>query len=356
MPEQFVLGVDGGGSKTLAVLTATDGSVRGVGRGAGANYQMSGVATAVDAVWDAVEQALRTGGVKPDDVAATVYALAGADRPADEALLIPALQKLPLHNTALVCDTVAGLRLGSPDLAGAVIICGSGTNAYGRDKTGRTWQVGGFGWAYGDAAGGHVLAEFALRRAVRAWEGRDLPSILVDELPPLFGCTDMAALMAEVAGADPWQTCPSALDDIPRVVHTAAAAGDELSISLLADMGTELGRSARALLAQMEQAQDEAHPRSERPVRIEIAHGARRVPVVLVGSVIQNGRSPNLLAAFETELNHVPLATQIVIPSLHPVFGAVMLAMDKVRAGVTQEVLQRFETADLATGRSPFSR
>ncbi|WDL98722.1 N-acetylglucosamine kinase [Alicyclobacillus sp. ALC3] len=356
MPEQFVLGVDGGGSKTLAVLTATDGSVRGVGRSAGANHQMSGVVTAVDAVWDAVEQALRIASVRPSDVAATVYALAGADRPADEVLLLPVLQQLPLHNTALVCDTVAGLRLGSPDLTGAVIICGSGTNAYGRDKTGRTWQVGGFGWAYGDAAGGHVLAEFALRRAVRAWEGRDLPSVLVDELPPLFGCGDMAALMAEVAGADPWQTCPRALDDIPRVVHTAAAAGDELSVSMLTDMGTELGRSARALLAQMKQAEDKAHKRKGRPVPIAITDSARRVPVVLVGGVIQNGRSPHLLAAFETELNRLSLPTQVVIPSLHPVFGAVMLAMDKVRAGVTSEVLQRFEAADLATGRPPFSR
>lgn len=219
MVERCLLAVDGGGSKTVAVVADSAGTVHGVGRSGCGNHQMVGVTAAVREVSCATAEALAAAAINPADLAFTQYALAGADRPSDLASLKPALAELAPQPWELACDTFAGLRLASPEMSGVVLVCGSGTNAVGRDASGRVVQVGGYGWDYGDAAGGQMLATFALRAAVRSWEGREIRSLLRDEVPPAFGYPNMAALVADLAGRDPWQERPRALDALPRLVH-----------------------------------------------------------------------------------------------------------------------------------------
>jgi N-acetylglucosamine kinase-like BadF-type ATPase len=79
----------------------------------------------------AVLQALIQAEVKKGDIAYAVFGLAGADREPDFQILRPMIAKLGFESYDIVCDTVIGLRAGTKQSDGVVVICGSGTNSFG---------------------------------------------------------------------------------------------------------------------------------------------------------------------------------------------------------------------------------
>ena len=108
-----VLGVDGGATKTDAVVMAVDGRILGSGRGGSSNWESVGLADAVNAIVLAVDGALAEAGHTRREVAAAVFALAGVDWPADHVRLAGALDFLrpgrrALHHERRVCGAARG--------------------------------------------------------------------------------------------------------------------------------------------------------------------------------------------------------------------------------------------------------
>src|SRR5690349_2961737 len=116
----IVLGVDGGGTKTHAMLVDEHGKVIGVGIGRQSNYQVSGLEWAIREIGDATRQAL---GNRPADKA--VFCLAGCDTDLDESRLSTAIRALGLVDD-FVCftDIFAPLRAGSSRPYGVAVSCG----------------------------------------------------------------------------------------------------------------------------------------------------------------------------------------------------------------------------------------
>src|SRR5512138_3674590 len=79
----FVLGVDGGGSKTLAVLADAHGRELGRGYAEGCNYQVVGIDAAKTAITAAIQAAFSTAGIPAQPVKSLCLGLAGVGRPED---------------------------------------------------------------------------------------------------------------------------------------------------------------------------------------------------------------------------------------------------------------------------------
>ena len=322
----LILGVDGGGSKTRAVVTDLSGNIVGEGRAGCGNHQTNGIDAALAEIRSAAGQAVSEARAKPDDIAAVCYGLAGADRPADFAILRPALATLPYRNWEVVCDTMTGLRAGSPDGVGVVLVCGYGTNAAGRNARGETVQTGGFGYLYGDAAGGSYMAEETFRAAVRSWEMREIESRLTRDVPAWYGFETMEQLVNDRLDKAIYRVPP----DLTLVLHRAADAGDKLAIRILRDAGRELGLAAASVILRLGGF---------------AAFGGRPIPVVLTGSVLQKGRNPHLLNALEETLrDRAGGPFELVIPTIEPVFGAVLLAMDRLGVPTPADALKRWSS------------
>ncbi|MFD0670753.1 N-acetylglucosamine kinase [Cohnella sp. GCM10027633] len=312
----YLVGVDGGGSKTKAVVADARGHRLGQGTAAGSNYVRSGIGEAVANIKRAVDDALAEAGLTEGDIAGVQYALASADRQEDFEILIPALAALPFRSFEVVCDTLGGLRTGSHDGTGAVVICGFGTNAAGRDGRGKLHQVGGFGSFFGDYAGGNWLARQTFQAAIRSWEGREEPSLLTVAVPKAHGFEDVQTMVDHYLN--------NGIDRVPPeltiIVHEAAMKGDRVAIRLLENMGRELGLAASAVLHRLE------------------PQGVEEVPVVLIGSVLQKGRSPHLLAKLKQIVMDDHPNARIRLPEVEPVIGSVLLAMDRLRLPVDDSV------------------
>ncbi|MCY0899407.1 MAG: ATPase [Firmicutes bacterium] len=320
---RYVLGVDGGGSQTTAVVADELGFPLGWGKAGGANHQSVGIDQAIDQVWRAASDALRVAQLTPEAIALAHYGLAGADRPHDFAILKPALQTLPFAVWDVTADAWIGLRAGTSDYVGVSLVCGSGTNAVGRDPAGHEVQIGGFGYAFGDTAGGHHLAVETFRAAVRAYQRRGPETLLTHWVPMHLGMSDMEAVY------NTWLDTGRAIPlSLALVAHQAADAGDAVARRLLREMGEELGRAANAVLAHLDV-------------------WAGPIEVVLVGSIVQKGKHLEVLGGCELTIRQQypqavlrPLAEQ-------PVYGAVLMALDAIKARPDPRAAQHYQIQEV---------
>ena len=126
----YILGVDGGNSKTLAVVAYQNGKILGVGRAGCGNHQALGVDGAMREIRRAAETALSMAEIEPSRVEAAYYCIAGADLPSDFKLLRPALEELTLaRQIDLNNDSIATLRAGTDNPNAVAVVLGAGTVA-----------------------------------------------------------------------------------------------------------------------------------------------------------------------------------------------------------------------------------
>ncbi|OPH53146.1 ATPase [Paenibacillus ferrarius] len=319
--DTYILGVDGGGSKTYAVIVNSHGDKVGSGISGSCNHQVIGIDKAAMHIKESIDLALQAAKLTYSDIAFTQYGLAGLDRERDYKIVRQAISQIPLAPWDLVSDTMEGLRTGSVRNVGVVLICGSGTNAAGRNEAGVTVQVGGVGYLFGDNLGGNYMATTMFRAAVRSWEGREIPSILPQKLLQYFGFPTMEALIDDFLDREIYQIREGRLT---IALHEAADEGDLLAIRLLKEAGQELGITGNAVIRKLGGLEDQT------------------IPIVLVGSVIQKGRSPYLLEELRKTLELENPSVELIIPEMAPVYGSILLAMDHLQIPTTEETHRQF--------------
>lgn len=311
MSEPLYLGVDGGGTKTVAwVATPTDGVV-GVGRAGPANHQESDVERAARAVQEAVEQALEDAAAPAASVRRGVLALAGADFPEDvarlEEVLGPLLAPVPCH---VVNDAEAALVGGSHRGWGVVVIAGTGTNVLARDERGHTFHLGGLGYEFGDVGGGQDLVRAVLHAVFRSGEGRGPATALHDAVLSVLSVPDLEQL---ARGMYFGTIDREQFQLLAPLAFQMASRGDRVAQDLLVDMGMRLGESAGAACSRL------ANP------------GGVPVEVVLAGS-LWHGPHPLLRDGFHVGLHRYTVSAEDHLPALEPVAGAVLMAAEPEEA------------------------
>ncbi|MBL8094965.1 MAG: hypothetical protein JNL73_12425 [Anaerolineales bacterium] len=114
MPHDYLLGVDGGGTQTTALVADGAGRVLGRGGAGSSNLHAAGEAAAMTALEAAISEACLAAGIARGDLRAACLGLAGAARPADQARLRAwAAQVLPAVRLVLVTDAELALAAGT---------------------------------------------------------------------------------------------------------------------------------------------------------------------------------------------------------------------------------------------------
>jgi N-acetylglucosamine kinase-like BadF-type ATPase len=298
-----VLAVDGGNTKTLAVVADAAGRALGVGRsGCSDLYNSATPAAAIEAIAAAAAEALAGAGASGSDLEAAAFSLAGADWPEDFALLEHDLPgRLGLRAPPIVVnDALGALRAGSPDWSGLSIVCGTYNAIGARHPDGRLFHLG----FWPDGAGGRNIGNDALRAVYHEALGMGPETSLTRAALALYGAADAFGLLHAFTrrGGLP----ESEVDRLTPVVLDAADAGDAVARAIVADKGGILGRQGRACAAQL---------------GLPLA-GTR---VVLIGRVFAH---PTERLA-EATMAELPGAVA-VRPLVPPVTGALLLALDRL--------------------------
>ena len=319
---KYVIGVDGGASKTFCLAARMDGSIAGFGRSGPGSYEVVGLDAAKASILESVEQSLSQSGVSKADAEFGCFALAGADfYPEDFDMLTAAVEELRVAKKVSVKnDAIAGLRAGIRRPYGVCIIMGSGFNGAGIDRDGAEVRYIAEGHIFGDVGGGHSIARDVLHHAFRAWDGRGKATALQQKVLEHFEAKNMDELARTLyydtdSRRKIPSLCPAAFD--------AACEGDEVACEIIRKFGTEAGISANALISRLGLEADE-------------------IEVVLAGSVFK-GRGTLILDVVKETVNPVAPRAQVVTPRYEPVVGAVMLALEGAGVRVESDVEDRLD-------------
>jgi N-acetylglucosamine kinase-like BadF-type ATPase len=300
----LVIGVDGGATKTDALVMGTDGSTLGSGRASGSNWEGVGLGGAVDAITRAVDAALEQAGRTRSEAAVSVFALAGVDWPADERRFAHALALLGLGGLQIVTnDAFAALRAGTSGQAGCVSSAGTGAVAAGRNEAGETARTMAEG--FGELGGAGDIVERAIWACARMREASGPATALADALCSALAVRDLDSLFEGIkrdgltVGAE---LAPLVLD--------VAAQGDDVAGRLLEEQGRSLA--------------DEVLGVARRLGMLEMAF-----ELVIAGSVHLAGSAP-LDHAFNARVAEDAPRAQILPLRERPVIGAARLALEQL--------------------------
>ena len=245
MTNRRVLGIDAGGSKTVAVLADETGRELGRSEGGGANLRTHGELEVEKVLFRLLEK-LPPEARRADAVA---IGIAGADRPEDAEVLRAILARLGFPERVVVTnDARVAFVAGSPSRVGLALVCGTGSIAWGRNAAGEVARAGGWGWQLGDEGSGLWIGVRAVREALRAADRRG-PATRLQE-----------SLIAHFEIARPEQILRAVYDgEFPRHrvaafavrVEEAALAGDEAARSILAAAANELVLAAASVREQL---------------------------------------------------------------------------------------------------------
>ena len=225
---RFVVGVDGGGTLTRAVILDDTGAEIARAEREGAVVTADAPGEAASAVAAAVRTAAVRGGVTLP--VRTLWAgLAGAGREVARDAVTAALSRVGLaESIAVSTDAEAALHDAFDDGPGVMLIAGTGSIAWARDEGGATHRVGGWGQHMGDEGSGYWIGMEALRRVAQAEDGRGAATMLREFVLESLGLRDPTELVVWVASAS--KAAIAAL--VPDVVG-AASAGDAGAAEIL---------------------------------------------------------------------------------------------------------------------------
>ncbi|QMV41850.1 N-acetylglucosamine kinase [Cohnella cholangitidis] len=316
---KYYLGVDGGGSKTYTLIVDELGTIVGKGNSGNGNHQ-TGYETAKRNIRESVEMALAEAGLKREDIEFAYFGLAGADREIDYRILRPMIAELGFPRHEINCDTMIALRAGTDRPYGVVLICGTGSNSAGVNAKGQFFQCGGFTYLYGDFGGGGSLCVEVFRSVIRAWDGRERPTMLTRLLLDDLGYDNVQAMFDDYL--DHNKVPPIR---VAKLLFQAAGEGDEVAQAILRHQGEELGRSAKAVIRRLCMENDS-------------------FDVVLAGSIVTRGEGDFVHASIRQAVKEAAPGAKVVKLQVEPVVGAVWLAVEASGIPLPELIYDRLRT------------
>ena len=242
----YVLGIDAGGTRTVALLATADGRAMAMGAGGPGNFQAVGEDAARASIEAAIDGALAAapdGPVAREQVAAVAAGLAGMHVPADyERFTAIVGRLLPAARVRIYNDGEVALAAATGGREGIVVVAGTGSIAYGADRSGRSLRCGGWGYIIGDEGSAYAITRQALRAASQAADGRAPASTLVDAFTTALGVRTFDDILRPVYG--PPAMTRHQLAALAPLVTQCAANGDAAAQAVLATAGADLAALA----------------------------------------------------------------------------------------------------------------
>ena len=197
----IIVGLDGGGTKTKCVFAEESGNSILELTGGPSNFLTIGNEKAVLNILSVIKTGLSELNASMDNVSILLAGVSGAGRKfhADE-LKAALIKKLPaaLINVYIESDARVALEGALAGEPGAVLIAGTGSVIFGKDKSGKIHRVGGFGRIIGDEGSGYSIGVKTLKLISNMLDGRNKKDELLEQFNTIFHIKDENDLISLV--------------------------------------------------------------------------------------------------------------------------------------------------------------
>lgn len=311
----YVLGIDGGGSKTICILMNRSRQVIGRGEAGSSNYQSIGIKAAKKSIETAIEKSLIASNLtKNIEIKAICLGLAGIGRPKDIEVVknivedlrnsrsLPINWNLQPHNIIICHDALIALVGGIGKDVGIVVAAGTGSIVFGRNSQGETKRVGGWGYILGDEGSAYKIAIAGMQAVLKVYDGREMYSCLLEDFQQHLDLANIEDLV-EVIYRSGWDVKKIAA--LAPIVDRAAAKGDGVANKIIDDAVEELVKATSTVIE-------------------AIFKPGEVLEVVTTGSV---WRSCGIRERFANVLVERFPGVGVILPRFEPAYGAGFLAL-----------------------------
>ncbi|MEG0314644.1 MAG: BadF/BadG/BcrA/BcrD ATPase family protein [Erysipelotrichaceae bacterium] len=182
----LVIGIDGGGTKTMASLMDEEGHILGIGIAGASGINSVPLHVARNRIFDAVEAAFKSANMPICNVDAIFAGIGGLLTSEDRVVINHILSVLPCYSTGCNIhadnDVNNALAGGLAGRNGIAVIASTQSSAFGTNFKHQHHRCGGYGFKEGDAGSAYALGRAALKLATRAFDGRVEETPLTKEL------------------------------------------------------------------------------------------------------------------------------------------------------------------------------
>ena len=321
---KYLLGVDGGNSKTDYMLFREDGTFVDILRRPTCSHERmpTGYAGAQEAMESHLDDLFTKNNINITDIASAAFGLAGADLPVQIQALNTVIKNLGFTKFALANDGILGVKAVAE--TGVCAISGTGAVVVGINQAGKMLQVGGIGQISGDYAGGGHITKCGVEAVYSYYYRMGAFSAIIPEILKLHGTSDITDLLTFVSDHE-WRMVNA--KEIIKIIDDAAIAGDKVAAKILDDVGI---CSAEGVLG---------------CIRNLTFDG--EITVVKAGSIWHRLNYPGMTGNFtDTIRRNTVQVTRFVMLDSPPALGAVFWAMEllygQVDASYRKEMLSYF--------------
>ena len=309
----FLIGIDGGATKTRGIITGEDGIELASSTGGSTNQYTNSMDVVKWNLQTILEHLLRNAGGKTEDVRGICLGLAGVDKPADAKHIRNMVATLlPQTDINVTNDSVIGLYGGCKKSYGIIIISGTGSIAYGRNQKGNEYRTGGWGHILGDEGSGYSIVLRALRAICRAADNRDDKTLLTDIILKGLNLGKPIELMDWVKDI---QGDKAKISSLSPMVYEACAQKDNVALSIIDSEAYELVIAVKAVHRALFK-----------------SHNAP-LEVVVGGSNLT--KSQLYYQTFKQKTEEHLKGVQVILPRTNPVNGAILFL--QIRYGLVVE-------------------
>lgn len=298
---EYVIGIDGGGTKTKAVIADMDGNIVAVSSAGPTNPNV----VAKDELKQTLESlivSLEASSAVPLKMIMSLFAgISGVGNDANKHMLRNVIASLVLDSTSVhvEADTINALYSGTYGEPGIVQISGTGSITFGVNKEGKSDRTGGWGYLFGDEGSGYDIGRQAIISALKSADGRGPDTMMLPMIYAHFKVADTQSLIRNVYASP---TPKNAISPITKIVFEAYKQHDQSAHAILQQAAKGMAISIGTLYERLFERND-------------------YTDVVLCGGVFnEKAILPELI---KQELNH-DLSLNIVLPEMYPVGGSVI--------------------------------
>ena len=249
--KEYILGVDGGGTKTVVQIADLSGRKITQAVSGASNCNSVGMAKAIENLNTGILTAIKNLNLQNRIYfRSSCLGFAGNNTEKDEKIYKQIvfnrqITKYLNPDKTIICnDTRIGLAAGSDNKNKIILICGTGSNCYGVNETGEEAIASGWDYILADEGSGYEIGIKALRAFMRAYDGRDVKTLLSKTI------MEDLKLISELDLTKWAYSSPLSKDKIGSLAKTVcrtAEMGDKVSIKILNEEAHEAAISVTAV-------------------------------------------------------------------------------------------------------------
>jgi len=308
---EYVIGVDGGGTKTHCALFDTDANFVDLIEVGPTNheYLKHNYQSMEIEIKKMINKILERNSISKKQIVSSMMGLSGIDTNYQKDQVLKIIERTGLKNFFICNDAYLGVKTASPQGYGVCAVNGTGYKVVGIDPLGDSLQIGGMFELTGDIGGGMVIGRLVSAKIYETLFKIERKTVLHEMIFDLLEIKDKRDYMDALIEKN--ESGEVKIKDLNKLVFAGADCGDELSLEILFKMGQDYGLSINSVIRELDY------------------ESCSKILIILAGSIFIKEKNNYTTEVLNNTVSNANTSKHIEVVELKkpPVCGAVIWAL-----------------------------